>query len=92
MLSILKTADGERCERFYYTYEAKPGTGHFISTYEGFGSPLPSWHGEPLCVELTAADAKSLADKLWASLDADNRVSLWVSAGGEECIINKETR
>ena len=34
-------------------------------------------------------DAAALAGRLWAALNEDNRVSLYVSVGGEEVIINK---
>ena len=91
-LSILKAGspDGKPCLRFFYEYEAaQAGVGHFISTYEGFGSPLPSFHGEPVTVEVPELDAKALADKLWSALNADNRVSLYVCVDGEEVIINK---
>ena len=36
--------------------------------------------------ELSSA---GLAGKLWAALNADNRVSLYVCVGGDEVIINK---
>ena len=91
-LSILKagSADGKPCLRFFYEYEAaQTGVGHFISTYEGFGSPLPSFHGEPVAVEVPELGARALADKLWSALNADNRVSLYVCVDGEEVIINK---
>ena len=91
-LSILKagTPEGEPCLRFFYEYEkAVPGVGHFISTYEGFGSPLPSFSGEPVPVEVPELGARELADRLWAALDAENRVSLYVCVDGEEVIINK---
>ena len=91
-LSILKagTEEGAPCLRFFYEYErAVPGAGHFISTDEGFGSPLPSFHGEPVAVELPELDARALAERLWASLDEGNRVSLYVCVDGEEVMINK---
>ena len=91
-LSILKagTPEGAPCLRFFYEYErAVPGMGHFISTYEGFGSPLPSFHGEPVAVKVPELDARALAERLWASLDEGNRVSLYVCVDGEEVIINK---
>lgn len=91
-LSILKagSAEGAPCLRFFYEYEkAVPGTGHFISTYEGFGSPLPSFHGEPVSVEVPELDADALAKKLWGSLNAENRVSLYVYVDGKEVMINK---
>ena len=92
MLSILRAAQGqpECCERFFYTWEtATVGMGHFISTYEGFGSPLPSFSGEPVAVELPQLGAGELADKLWKALNEDNRVSLYVRVGGESVILNK---
>ena len=91
-LSILKAGSesGAPCLRYFYEYEAaQPGAGRFISTYEGFGSPLPSFHGEPVEVEVPELDAAALAGRLWAALNEDNRVSLYVSVGGEEVIINK---
>ena len=91
-LSILKAGspDGKPCLRFFYEYEAaQAGVGHFISTYEGFGSPLPSFSGEPVAVEVPELDAKALSAKLWGALNADNRVSLYVCVDGEEVIINK---
>ncbi|MBD5152673.1 MAG: inosine monophosphate cyclohydrolase [Oscillibacter sp.] len=80
-LSILKSLDGDEscCCRYFYEYEApKAGTGHFISTYQGDGSPLPSFSGEPVFVNVTAPDAPTLAKELWESLNADNKVSLFV--------------
>ena len=91
-LSILKagSAEGAPCLRFFYEYEkAVPGAGHFISTYEGFGSPLPSFSGEPVAVEVPELGAAALAERIWAALDGDNRVSLYVCVDGEEVIINK---
>ena len=91
-LSILK-ADGNEdpgCERFYYAYsEPKAGEGRFISTYEGFGAPLPSFSGEPVRTAVPAMGARALAERIWASLDPDNKVSLYVMSGGTEVIINK---
>ena len=92
LLSILKAQGGnpDCCERFFYTYDAAtPGVGHFISTYEGFGSPLPSYHGEPVTAQVPDLDAPALAQAIWDALDADNRVSLYVCVDGNEVIINK---
>ncbi len=93
MLSILKAqnAKPDCCERFFYTYDAPtPGLGHFISTYEGFGDPLPSFAGEPVTTQVPALTANELADRLWAALDSDNKVSLYVCIAGEgEVILNK---
>ena len=51
-LSILKRVDG-RCLRICYDYEGcEEGRGYFLSTYEGDGSPLPSFTGEPLAIDM----------------------------------------
>ena len=97
-LSILKSLDGDPscCCRYFYEYEApKAGSGHFISTYQGDGSPLPSFAGEPIAVGLDAPDARTLAESLWDSLNGDNKVSLFVryidlaSGGFDSVIVNK---
>ena len=97
-LSILKSLDGDEscCCRYFFEYDApKAGPGHFISTYQGDGSPLPSFQGEPVMVNVDAPDARTLADRLWESLNADNKVSLFVryidlAAGtSESVIVNK---
>jgi len=92
MLSILKSDGGERCERFYYNYKPAAGEGHFISTYEGFGAPLPSFSIEPVHVSIPALAASDLAAALWNCLDEANRVSLYVEAGGEKTILNKNVQ
>ena len=80
-LSILKSADGDPgcCCRHFFTYDAPlAGQGHFIHTYQGDGTPLPSFAGEPAAVALTAPDAETLAQSLWAALNPDNKISLFV--------------
>ena len=80
-LSILKSLDGnpDCCCRYFYEYDApKAGVGHLIHTYQGNGSPLPSFEGEPVRVALAAPDPETLAAALWESLDADNKISLFV--------------
>ncbi len=45
-LSILKRIDG-RCLREFFAYEGcDEGKGYFLSTYQGPGSPLPSFQGD----------------------------------------------
>ena len=81
-LSILKSAGGDPacCQRFFFEYDAPiAGQAHFISTYQGDGSPLPSFEGEPRTVALDAPDADALASRLWESLNGENKVSLFVS-------------
>jgi len=97
-LSILKAQDsaGASCCRLFFEYD-KPlsGHGHFISTYETDGDPLPSFRGEPREVAFGDESARDLADKVWAALNEQNRVSLFVRtvdlATGETdtAIINK---
>ena len=96
-LSILKSDDGNAdCTlRQTFDYEAPfAGEGRYIHTYEGDGNPLPSFKGEPVKVSIQG-DLETFAGKLWNSLNADNKVSLFVRfidiATGtyEEKIINK---
>lgn len=95
-MSILKSADevGSACNRFFYEYAPTAGVGHFISTYERGGNPLPSFCGEPKRVRI-AADPEEFADSVWNALDKDNKISLFVrytrlSDGKEtDIIINK---
>ncbi len=97
-LSILKSLEGNPscCCRYFYEYDAPvAGTGHLIHTYQRDGSPLPSFQGEPVLVEVPAGDARTLAELVWNSLDAGNRVSLYarsvrVADGSfEDIIINQ---
>ena len=99
-LSILKSADGNPAcnHRFFYEYDAPiAGTGHFIHTYQENLDPLPSFEGEPRKVAIGSANAKTWAEEIWANLNADNKVSLFVRtidlASGETDthIINKHS-
>lgn len=86
-LSILKSMDGDPscCCRYYFEYDRPiAGVGHFLSTYQGDGDPLPSFEGEPRRVAIAAASAREWADQLWASLNGDNKVSLFVQYIGLE--------
>ena len=79
-LSILKSNQGdpEECLRFTFDYSnPKAGEGHFIHTYMGDGSPLPSYEGEPQPVELEG-DIDTFTSRLWENLNEDNKVSLFV--------------
>ena len=78
-LSILKSDNGDpdRCLRFTYSYEnPAKGSGHFIHTYMGDGDPLPSYTGDPTAVTIDG-DIDEFTDKVWESLDPDNKVSLF---------------
>lgn len=77
-LSILKSTQDEnpRDIRHFFEYDATPGVGHLIHTYDGDGNPLPSYTGEPKAVKLPG-DEKALAELVWQNLNAENRVSLY---------------
>ena len=80
-LSILKSSDGDPacCCRYFYGYDAPlAGEGRFIHTYQGDGSPLPSFEGEPVRVALDGPDPETLADQVWNALNGENKVSLFV--------------
>ena len=80
-LSILKSLDGDPacCCRYFYEYDRPlAGVGHFIHTYQENLDPLPSFEGEPRRVVLDAPDAQTWANQIWASLNGDNKVSLFV--------------
>ena len=83
-MSILKSADGDPAstERFTFSYEApKAAEGRFIHTYQGDGSPLPSFSGEPEKVAFTpemTADIDTFGKRVWDALNEDNKVSLFV--------------
>lgn len=100
-LSILKSDDGDpsSCLRYTFAYnDPKPGTGRFIHTYMGDGSPLPSFEGEPERLEFDdgmTVSADCFAGRIWAALNEDNKVSLFVrfidiqTGIAESRIINK---
>ncbi len=78
-LSILKSADGngESVQRYFYDYsQPVAGEGHFISTYRANGSPIPSFEGEPLRFAAPRTVGE-FANGIWASLNADNKVSFF---------------
>ena len=96
-VSILKSDNGnpDNTLRFTYTYDAPvKGQGRFIHTYMGNGNPLPSFEGEPELVEIKGT-IDEFTDRIWQSLNEDNKVSLFVRfidlATGrfEERILNK---
>ncbi len=96
-MSILKSANGnpQSCQRFTFSYKNPIcGEGHFIHTYIGNGTPLPSFEGEPKLVGINGT-IDEFAAMLWDSLNDENKVSLFVryidleSGKFEDRIINK---
>ncbi len=86
-MAILKRENGT-CQRLHFHYEREDDIGHFISTYDHDGDPLPSFSKEPLTIDISLS-FKKFADRLWRSLNHDNRVSLYVRFGDREIIYNR---
>ena len=79
-MSILKSNNGnpDSCNRYTFAYQNPvAGEAHFIHTYMGDGNPLPSFEGEPKPVEIDGT-INEFTDKVWNSLNEDNKVSLFV--------------
>lgn len=87
-LSILKYSQGT-CLRETFDYEPVFGKGNFIHTYKCDGNPIPTFEGEPVCVEIPDC-AKCFAEEIWNSLNEDNKVSLLVRYTDNETL-EKET-
>lgn len=80
-MSILKSAGGnsDSCQRYTFAYSNPiSGEGHFIHTYKSEGNPLPSFEGEPKLVAMCNCDIDTYTNKIWNSLNEDNKVSLFV--------------
>ena len=99
-LSIIKSDDGDENSvlRYFYEYaQPKAGEGHFIHTYKCDGNPLPSFEGEPKLVAIPD-DIDAFTELLWSSLNADNKVSLFVryidieTGSYESRIVNKNQK
>lgn len=74
---VKKLDDSPDCRRKYWSYDPKDGVAHLIHTYDGDGTPLPPFSGEPMPISVCGT-AEELAAELWQALDADNRVALYV--------------
>ena len=73
-----------RSLRCTYDYEGcDEGHGYFISTYQGDGSPLPSFAGEPMQIDMPEPE------EVWQALNMDNKVSLYANVNGEVKLFNK---
>ena len=86
-LSILRKKE-DLCERKLFSFQMENGIGHFLSTYDHDGDPLPSFSGDPLSFPITDGFLV-FADKLWDSLDAQNKISLYVKMGENEILYNR---
>lgn len=81
-MSILKSAEGNpnSTYRYFFDYtEELPGHGHIIHTYQNDKNPLPSFEGEPVRFKLVKEPFEAFAQHVWESLNADNKISLYVT-------------
>lgn len=78
-MSILKSADekGSACSRFFFSYPALDGVGHFIHTYVTDGDPIPTFVGEPERVKIPS-DIDEFTASIWNNLNENNKISLYV--------------
>ncbi len=79
-MSILKAnvADPAYTDRTTYRPALPPpGCGMCLTTYDGDGSPLPSFSQDPLLLPC-AGDVHAILDTYWDALNADNRIALAV--------------
>ncbi len=79
-MSILKSNNGNpaSCNRYAFAYEnPAAGEGRFIHTYMQDGNPLPSYEGGPEWIEISG-NIDELTDRIWNSLNEENKVSLFV--------------
>ena len=82
-MSILKHSNG-RCLREFFCYEGcDADKAYFISTYQGDGTPLPTFAGEPMEVSVPSPE------EVWDALNEDNKVSLYANVNGEVKLFNK---
>lgn len=79
-LSILRANDADSSETDRITFRPAPpppGLGLALTTYQGDGSPLPPFRGDPLWLPLEGG-AEAVAARYWQALDGANRVALAV--------------
>ncbi len=68
-----------RADRFFYEYPALPGKGHMIHTYERRRrSPSCISAGNLAQIKIDN-DIDEMTGQIWESLNADNRISLYVA-------------
>ena len=76
-MNILKSidAEGSATARHTYHFPSVAGLGHFLHTYVCDGNPIPTFQGEPERIAIDD-DIETFTDKVWNSLNADNKISL----------------
>lgn len=85
-LSILKAQKpgSSQCARQFFEYDLAPGETRYLHTYQRGADVLPAFAGEPEPVILPDT-ADEAAESLWAALNPDQRVALFV------CYTNRRT-
>jgi IMP cyclohydrolase len=84
-LSVVRKSRNSRAR--YSTYKGRDlkklpqGTGYGVQTYEGNGTPLPSFDREPYAFPL-GETAEETAHSIWEVLNKDNRVAVVVRTMG----------
>lgn len=76
-LSIIRRASYGGEESLFVPFDAPAQTGRCITTYEGDGTPLPSFAGEPYEVPLEGTPSE-IAETYWSALNPEHRVALAV--------------
>ncbi len=87
LLSILKKEREQKnhCVRVFYHYDKMCiGRGRLITTYCDEDTPLPTFDSDPILLEHDASSLTEFKDKIWQSLNEENRISLLV------CEINRD--
>ena len=85
------------CEREFFEGAMEEGKGYLIHTYDGEGSPLPSFSGDAREVSIND-DLSEFTDDIWQSLDEDNKIALYTrfvdpeTLEYEERLVNKYER
>lgn len=98
MLSILKKEKLQKthCVRAFYHYDKMcKMRGRLITTYVDDGDPLPTFSGDPILLEHDAHDLSDFREKIWNSLNDENKISLLCAEIGKEInweIVNKYER
>ena len=79
-LSILKNGGDETPLRYFYEYDSpRAGEARLLHTYAGDGNPVPSFCGEPVCIDTRSYSCvHCVMQDLWSGLNADNKVSAFV--------------
>lgn len=74
-------------EKALWEYPKMNGYAHLIQTYVGDGG-LSSFEDDPVLIEVPK-DIEELKEEIWESLNRENRVTLYLSDGFDEFIINR---